>query len=467
MTTINFNQILESSAFPDNSSLDDPRRIKLNHSLWQKLTHYKEKKQLDEKLKHEVLSFFQERYGFQDKKSFQRIWNILGAKVWTTKNTLTVGTIRDIDTKFRKELIYHGSGIRPHPPKSHPSYDPIPKLVLALLHGESFSPFKMEERTVKAIFIMHDKELMKQFQHELQMEMDNLAINPPKNSREEVVWRAFLGNIIALLPYSYPSTGDIFSIPVFEKGACRKVNYHTEVMPLAYNQHSSPMTALGFTSSEDPTAPAILSFTGTTYPAGKGFITTLLADFTPGHSVGEIIYKRNRKQIDLWLAGKKNIHVVGMSLGGAMSFHTLRFHHQIARVDAYNPPGLYFGNWKRGVGSTCKVNIYCQPGDSVSKQGLWPTGENIWLFTVYPHQKGVKEDAFSSHARAFTGCDKITIIREDPKKKNRSIRRYLLTKFHQFSGPIAVFIPLICTLFLYRLAKSVHQVSLYCLNKFR
>lgn len=462
MTPINFNQILESPALTNSTSLDDPRRVKIKQSLWQTITHHKEKKQLDQTLEHEVLSFFQNRYGFEEKKSFQRIWNRIGAQVWTTKNTLTAGAIREIDAKFQKDLIYHGKGI---PAPEPPSTGTVHKLVQSLLHGKKFSFLLIEERTVKAIFISHNKELMQEFQHELQLELDNLALHPPQNSREEIVWRAFLGNVIALLPYAYPSTDDIFTIPVLENGICRKVNYHTEVLPLSFNRHSSPMTALGFTS-KDPTAPSILSFTGTTYPAGKGFVTTLLADFTPGHSVGGIIYKRNRKQIEHWLAGKKDVHVLGMSLGGAMALHTLRFHHGIARLDAYNPPGLYFGNWKRGAGTTCNVNIYCQPGDTVSKQGLWPTGDNVSLYSVYPHQKGVKEDAFNSHAKVFTGCEKITVIKEDPRKENRSISRYFLTKTHQIFGPIIVFIPVLCTLFLYRIARSVHRASLYFFSKF-
>lgn len=434
MTPINLKQILESPVIPNDTVIDSQE---------------------------EIIPFFQNRYGFEEQKSFQRIWNKIGAQVWKTEDPLTAGTIRTIDAKFRKELIYHGKGI---PAPESLSNGTVHKLVQSLLHGKEFSFLLIEERTAKAIFIAHDKELMQEFQRELQLELNNLALHPPKNDREEIVWRAFLGNVIALLPYAYPHTDDIFTIPLLQNGTCRQVDYHTEIIPLSFNKHSSPMTALGFTS-DDPTAPSILSFTGTTYPAGKGFATTLLADFTPGHSVGEIIYKRNRKQIDHWLAGKKDVHVVGMSLGGAMAFHTLRFHHGIARVDAYNPPGLYLGNWKRGAGATCSVNIYCQPGDTVSKQGYWPTGDNISLYTVYPHQKGVKEDAFNSHAKVFSGCEKISLVKDDPVKENRSFTRYLRTKAHQFFGPIVVFIPLLCTLFLYRIARSVHRAALFFLSK--
>lgn len=464
MTPVNFNQVLQDSSVPNTTSLDDSTRVKINHSLWQKITHFKEKSELDNKLYKEVFTFFKQRYGFQDDQSFKRVWDKLGAKVWTTDKDLTAGTLRHIDAKFRKELIYHGDGI--HEPKNQVHLDAtVQKLVQALLHGGEFSPRMVEERAAKAIFVTQDKELMKQFQQELQFELDNLAANPPKNEHEEVVWRAFLGNVIALMPFCYPSTGDVFSIPVLENGVCRKVNYDIEVIPLTYTKLSSPMVALGMTSKEDPSASPLLSFIGTTFPAGSGFTATLMADFTPANSVGQIIYKLNRKNIDGWLANKKNPHVFGMSLGGAMAFHTLRHNHQIARVDVYNPPGLYSGNWKKGVGATCDVNIYCQPGDIVSKMGAWPTGNNVSLYTVYSHQVGVSEDPISSHARAFTGCEKITVIKEDPKKENKSFGRYVLTKMHQFLGPFVVFLPVSCTLLLYKIANSVHRASSYCFKK--
>lgn len=467
MTSVNFNQVLQdSSPILDPVSLDNPLRIKYNHSLWQRLTHLQEKNHLDQKLKHDVMTFFQHRYGYQDSDSFQRIWNKLGAKVWTPQKDLTAGIFRDIDLKFRRELIFHGNGIQE--PKIHSQVDTtVHKLVQALLHGGEFSSKMVEERAAKAIFIAHDKELLKQFQEELQVELDNLTLNPPKNSQEEIVWRAFLGNIIALMPFCYPTNGDKLSIPILENGICRKVTYEIEVISLPFSKLSSPMIALGLTSKEDPKAPPMLSFIGTTFPAGSGFTTTLLADFTPANSVGQIIYKLNKKKITNWLANKNNIHLFGMSLGGAMAFHTLRNNHQIARLDVYSPPGLYKSNWKKGIGTSCDIHIYCQPGDFVPKMGTWPTGRNVSLYTVYPHQKGVSEDPISSHARAFTGCKKITMIKEDPKEENKSFVRYLLTKLHQFLGPIAVFIPVSCTLLLYRLANSVHQASTYCFSKIK
>lgn len=465
MNSIDFKHVLDSPITPA-TSLDDPRRMQLQHSYWQTLTHFKEKRMLDNALQQHVLQFFQERYQFDDASAFQRIWDTLAARAWSPHKELTAGVLRTIDNLFKKELVYHGAGVGA-PERRGKSDQTVQHLVQALLHGGSFSPRMIEERAAKAIFILHDQELMKQFQQELQIELEHLANHPPKDEKEEIAWRGFLGNILALLPFCYPSTGDTIQIPILEEGKCRLTTYDIEIIPLTYTPHCSPMIALGMTSKQDPKAPPILSFIGTTIPSGGGFATTLLADFTPANSVGEIIYKRNEETIKKWLDKKTNVHMLGMSLGGAMTFHTLRNNHQIARVDAFVPPGLYANNWKKGIGTTCNVNIYCQPGDMISQMGFWPIGGNVSLYTVFPHQAGVSENPLSSHARAFTGCKKITIIKEDPARQNQSKRRYLLTKLHQILGPCVAFLPVRGFLWLHYLASAVQRAFFHCLEHIR
>lgn len=461
----NLNSILkQNSIIPNDKIIDIDDRIKLNESVWESLTNYHDKCTLDGKILRHVRDFFQDHYSIRNKEFFLHIWNKIGAKVWTPRTILTAGIIRDIDDKFRKELIYHGEGIQP-PERVSPINQTVQKLVQALLHGGEFSPLEVEEHEVKAIFSQHDENMMEQFQQELQLEMDHLFANPPIDEEQEFIWRAFLGNILAIIPYSYPTTGTVFRIPVLENGKCRQVEYHTEVINLIYEDHLSPMTVLAMTPINDAKAPPILSFIGTTFPAGCGFISTLLADFTPGNSVGEIVYKRNHPKIDQWLASKTGVHVVGMSLGGAMALHTVRHHHDIDRVDVYNPPGLYAKNWENGVGTTCEVNIFCQPNDIVSQLGKWPTSNNVSLYTVYPYQNDLPKDPLNSHARAFTGCKNITVIKEDPVVENESFFRSVLTTLHQYVAPFVIFTPLSALIILYRIITTVQQVSASYFNR--
>jgi hypothetical protein len=459
---INFNQILEKhSIISDQLSLDDPLRI--GKSYWERFYNQQKFEKLNNKLQQQVLSFFQERYHFADQKSFKKVWDKLGTKVWTPKDELTAGTLRSIDTKLKESLIYHGEGI--HAPKNPSNYSTIKQLTQALLHGNPVTLDLIEKRTIKAILISTDVELLKQFRNELQIEIENLSQNLPKNRQEEIVWRAFLGNIIAILPFSYPQTGEEIILPILENGICRKATYIIEVIPLKYDDNFTPMPSLGLRPKSDPIAPPILSFMGTTYPAGNGFTATLLADFAPGYSVGEIIYNRNAQLIDKWLENKSNVHLIGISLGGAMVFHTLRHHHEIARVDAYSPPGLNKNNWENGIGSTCHVNIYCQPGDIVTNVGNWPTGDNVSLYTIIPHHKNLPNHPFSAHARIFTGCDRITIIKESPEEANQYLARSILTKIHNVLGPLLIFFPIKLITLLRNLILKIHNIAINIFKK--
>ena len=176
---------------------------------------------------------------------------------------------------------------------------------------------------------------------------------------------------------------------------------------------------------------------------------------------------REKKRIDRWLANTEKVHIVGMSLGGAMAFHTLINNHHITRVDAYSPPGLYPEDWEKGIGTSCDVNIYCQPGDTVARLGTWPSSDNVKLYTVYPHQEGLSKDPFSAHARVFTGCKKITVLKENPLEENKAWDRYLLTKMHKYLGPLVVFFPITIAIMCFHIARSAHEISMRCLDMAR
>lgn len=363
-----------------------------------------------------------------------------------------------VSTVDRNTIIYHGEGVRTSEGEAN---TPIQHLVQVLLHGARLSRKIFSPRLVKAIFIKHDRELMREFRQELQKELDSLAENPPQNDKQEIIWRAFLGNIIAILPYTYPDPGHVFAIPVLVDGVCHKVAYHTEIIPLTYYSNiSSPMIALGLTPQEETHIPSIFVYLGTTYPTGSGFAASLLANFTPGHSIGEAVYHNNRQKIEDWLKDKKGVHVIGVSLGGAIALNMLRDHHdKLARVDAYVPTGLQGSAWRQGISDYCKVNIYCQPNDIISGIGHWPTGDNVSLYLIVQHQEDISKDIISSHARAFTGCRKITVIKLDPKEQNSALRRKFLTSLHQVFGPFVVFLPVSGALLLYRLLYRIGRVS--------
>lgn len=440
--------------------IDHPERVRLNSaSWWTRLVSYRQKRHLDAQVGATVRNFFQRRYAFEDAHSFRQVWRAVGGKVWKAHSPLTSDVLRAIDGAFRQRLVYHGAGMAaPAAIPDSPQEACVQQLVKALLHGEKLTKKTVTKTVLHAVWVKHDAEMMRLLRQELQRELDVLAESPPKTPEQEIVWQAFLGNILALLPYSYPSTGDVFILPVLQSGECRRVEYGIEVLPLTPATWSTPMTALGMVPKGDMSAPPILSFIGTTFPAGDGFAATLRADATPGMSVGEAVYQSGKEIIQKWLAGKAGIYVTGMSLGGAMALHMLRHHEdQLAKVVAYSPPGLNVHCWEKEYSGPCQVTIYSQAGDIVPRMGYWPTGSSVALYRVLSHHSTMPRGMLSAHMRAYTGLEKLTILRSEPEEENRGLTRKFLTGLHRYLGPVVLFLPVTCCMLLYRaFAKARH-----------
>lgn len=465
MTYINKNHTLtlteQSFQGPSTLILDSAKRIKYNNSLWDSIFHHKKKQQLNKEMWQTVSGFFQQRYQIENPQHFLRIWKEIGQKEWSLKSPLTVGQLRAIDSNFRRCLVYYGQGMMaPLPLPTEHTNSTVQQIVNACLHGGTLSVDMIQKPILQAVFVRHDASLLKQFRNELQLELDHLAKNPPNSASKEIVWRQFLGNIIALLPFSYPNENELFNIPVLAADkTCHQVLYRANVIELTPNNLSTPVSAIGLTPVDDMQASPILSFLGTTYPAGNGFSATIKADFTPNMSVGEDVYRQGKEKIGLWFTNKNNVHLIGTSLGGALAFHALVDHHsKLSRVDTYNPPGLYEHCWKdRHFNDGCEINIYRQPKDIVSKMGFWPTGDKVKIFNIIPHQKGIVEGMPRSHVQVYSGCQKVTFLKSDPAAENKSSSRKALVFLHRYIGPFVFFYPTCFILWCYQMVKATQK----------
>lgn len=428
-----------------------PQNSPLNRS------NAKKNKPIDRITQQEAREFFRANYAFDDdnKRIFNRIWNNLRidrkkpTQLFKDKQPISLEKMRTIAQQLEKKIIYNGEGCQA--PQSTPldKKSPVSEIVHALLHHGPLTKNLLRKSLMKAIFVKKDVKFLDEFRGKLQEELINLSTHLPKNNKEELVWRGFFGNIIALLPYTYPPTGSELTLPILDKGKCTLVTYSIESINLDASKYASPMTVLGMTPKDNAQAPDMLSFIGTTYPAGQGFASTVLADFTPGYAVGERVYKKNLHIMDAWFNGKKNVQAYGMSLGGAMGMHAYRHHSShLASVNVFNPPGLNRSCWKKKISSDCQLNIFIQPNDLVSKVGFWATTENVNIFSVHPHRKEVGHNPLLAHARAYTGCQKITVLRKNPNRLNKHLSRKLLTWLHQFIAPVLIWFPLSTFLFI-------------------
>jgi len=426
-------------------------------SFFYNVFYWREKKELDHKVLRNTKNFFQERYKIQE-GCFEKIWDHLGEKIWTKNfHSNFKERIKEIDLVFQAHLIYHGKGISrlTQSTKSLSKVETsVKKIVQALLHGQAVGRDVFNKELMQSVFVSMDPNFSSCFRQELQEALFYLAKQLPENPQQEVMWRGFLGNILSLISYSYPEEGQEIIVPFLEDSKCALVSYKVSVLNLTSELLASPIKALGLTPQNDKKAPPILSFIGTTYPAGDGFAATLFSDFSPGYSVGELAFKQGKKTIARWLNNKSGVHLVGTSLGGALAMHTLKsFQSYVERVDVYNPPGFYPKLWKDVTfDDGCEVNVFCQAGDLVSSLGSWPVGNKMNLYKLFAHQPGVSEGVISSHAIAFTGCKTVTILREDPAVENKAFFRKLLTFLHRFVAPLLVFIPLGIAFVVYKIS---------------
>ncbi len=251
----------------------------------------------------------------------------------------------------------------------------------------------------------------------------------------------FVYQTLAMLPFAYPEEGFEITIPIDGVRHAYTIDKKFELTPSWF---SSPLPAYGLVSDNGP---PMLVFMGTTYPAGQGFIASVLSDFSPGLEVGHLPLLMGRKELQEWLNDKEGVHVTGASLGGALSIQAAKeFSDHIAKVYAFVPPGV--NPWNRFTPSEhMEINLCCHDGDIVSKLGYFPEGDNVNLYHISDNGNFV-------HGRVVMGGESVTILRGDVANENRQISRGILTALHTIFSPI-LFLLVLPFQLLYRLLEML------------
>jgi hypothetical protein len=298
---------------------------------------------------------------------------------------------------------------------------------------------QIDKKLIQDVLVHPRKEVLEVFRSCLKKKLvdeEALRINPH-----------YAYGLISLIPYTYPEEGEEFKLPVFnEENDLTIVDVRvSKVMNATIDRHLSPLKAYALSGENKEN---FLVFTGTTFPAASGFLNSLIADFTPFSSVGKLPFKIFKKELTAFFTDKKNVHVYGMSLGGALGLHALRdFHQKISHVFAQVPAGLHFYD-RYDPSMKTKVTIITHKNDIVSKLGFFPEHKECEFFQV-------KEDDSSgvkAHAKLLVNHQAATIRKIDPKLENRSIIRRIITSVH-FVFSILVFIPLFLCYLFYKIYK--------------
>lgn len=414
-------------------------------------------------LKHEseierrVKELFQSRVGMQGLAVFNKVWShaVKEAGVhFQDRYSVSIETLQKIDAALQRIVQYQGRGIDT---SSTPADNKIVHSMMQYMIGSGALSLSWAERkTIQAVLLTKDHKLQKAMGEELRAALKMCAENPPKpGSKEEPLFEAFIGHVIALIPYCYPHMGDTFIVPVKQEGEWVSFEYHVDrVIKLTSEKFSTPIPFFGLVSEG---APPILTCMGTTYPAADGFIATVLADFTPGFSVGQSPYTEGQGQIRDWMRDKQDVQVYGMSLGGAFTLHLLReYKEKLRSVNAFNPAGLYPELWTEKYDEGVKINIYTQQGDIVSYLGAFPEGKNVNMYQFIRGQLGKSENPLSAHARVYAGADFVTMCKLDPSVQNTNRARKWLTSIHRSFSWLVYFSALV-TYQALRIANAVRK----------
>lgn len=380
----------------------------------------------------------------EQKESLQKVKDIfqnalqwtqrIFAKIWD--QAAFVGRIQGNPKSsfLESRCVYHGKGCQMEWESS--SNPKVHGLMGYLLGKDHFSAEWLDDSIYKAIFVQKDPNILRCMREEFKNVLAECAKHlPVVGSPKEILFQTFVGNCLALLPYSYPEVGEVYAIPLKMAGQWQVGSYTVDnPIELTPRALATPILAFGLTSLEGP---PLLSIIGTTYPAGDGFLATILSDTTPGMSVGHAAYLLGRANICAWLKNKEQVRLFGMSLGGSLCFHVLRNHSEkISQVDVYNPAGLYPWNWCKTFDRQI-VNIYTQENDLVPKMGMFPTGAGVSFYRVL---SSTIANCLYSHARVFTGGKEVTICKSSPEYENSRCGRRVLTAVHLLISPIVGFL---------------------------
>jgi hypothetical protein len=306
------------------------------------------------------------------------------------------------------------------------------------------------------------KLMKKAFQEALDYCADQMEVmNQNIGSGKEKIFEGLIGNIVALLPYAYPEENEEYFIP-------QKINNEWQRIPYRLDKRIefwetghwmfSPIVAFGLVPADQENHseyPPLLTFLGTTYPGGDGFMSTLFSDFTG--SVGEVAFwNHGKEKIQEWLYNRRvpndgsliPSRLFGMSLGGAFCFHALRAFTEnmtdasqkvIEAIYAYSPPGLYdafHDNWWRNIPHQTQflpdIRIYIQKGDLVSNMGYFPELPHTTVMRIYPQNSYYeKSNLLIAHACVYTGLKDLLAVEYKPSQINQETCRKVMTFFHR------------------------------------
>lgn len=335
-------------------------------------------------------------------------------------------------------------------------------------------PFPLSCKLMKAALICVNQDFRDEFFQKLTAILEYLANNLPSKENEPL-FEYSVSTLLSLIPYTCPHVDNEhqprIQLPVKMNGQWKSVNYtlskEFDLTPRILS--SSPLPAYGFTSN-DPEAPPIIIFSGTTYPQGKGALMSLLADSMPGMSIGRFPFLTAKKDVENWLPGKK-LQAFGVSLGGSIALHfACSLPSLFESIHAVNPAGLYSWDLNRPfLDNPPTIFIYGHQSDFASSMGYFPENpanvpfERGKIHLIHVAAIGVIPNMLNFvkvHAQSYATFDRVLLYEVNSRNANRSYLRTFSTWTHIVVSPFVVFIPAL----IINVAKRIIELVLWCFS---
>ncbi len=336
--------------------------------------------------------------------------------------------------------------------------------IVKLLCGGPLNLKAISARLIIAVLIRRDKKRMQALSQELQKVSQQVYrthlcsdnINPNQEKLAEI----FLGNILALYPFTEPEPGSTLEIPQKIENKWQIVTYRVDVLPLTAPFLGAPVCALALSPNTRNGASPLLLFRGTPHPTASGSLLAMLSDIIPGLSVGEITYGTSaRLRINQWIDtahtdfGK--IKIYGQSLGGSLSLLVVSRHlDKVKEVHAYGSPSLtrrsmkIYNQRRTSLSELPRVHIYWNNKDYVPLAGRG-FHQDWHLHKVFIP---AKQASLLAHASLNTAYPKVIVMKINQDIDRQRRERRIFNIFHEVMSVLLM--PITCTLGLLLILKA-------------
>lgn len=315
-----------------------------------------------------------------------------------------------------------------------------------LVHEDGKLDGLLNWNVLKAALISHDPELVCAARTHL-MNCLHQAVNyvETKQGIDHIKVWAYVGNVLAMLPYFEPPEGIEISIPTYHNEQWQTHSYQVKRIHLNDDWGTPSIAyALEPTNSKKDSyeeSHALLLFMGTAPSTTSGAMVSIWADFCPGKMVGEELYEMGKERIEAWVEQYDRVVAFGQSLGGALAQIAVAHHPEKVQAHVFNAPNVnrrIYHKAREGItGEKDRVFCFNHRDDLVCKVGT----RHIPGTRVFIAETPETYDPFSAHARIVAGHTNSKINEIDAVLDLKHPHRHTMNFLHAL-GSYLFFIPL-------------------------